>query len=90
MAAALPAWVSGVQAFSFCFSGNGNDRQYSPYYSSYPRNYPSWSQSDYWPGDYPVITYSWPASSAEIMSTSGQEEEAPALPVDIPGQHIFR
>jgi hypothetical protein len=83
VAPVLLAWTSGLAAFPFCFSADGNNRQYSTYY-------PAYSRPDFWPGDYPPVPYPLPVYPVEVMPIVVQEEEAPALPAAIPAQHIFR
>jgi hypothetical protein len=90
VAAALLAGSSALEAFPFCFTEDGQSRQYSPYHALYPRSYPSWPASGYWFEDYPPVHYSRPWLDAQVMPVVEQVEQPISTPVAIPGQHIFR
>lgn len=89
LASVLLGAASRAQAFPFCFS-DGNNR----WSDSDWRNtswYPSRLRAGYWPGDYyPPIPYSQPLVPTDIRPVVVEEAQVPALPVEIPNQHIFR
>lgn len=90
VAVALLAGSSALEAFPFCFTEDGQSRQYSAYQTPYPRSYPSWPASGYWYEDYPPVPYSRPWPRALVLPVVEQVEEPVSTPVAIPGQHIFR